>query len=124
MNAYQQFRSSLALYAIAVIGSFLIVGVLVWAMFRYTHPAPLTQNRIAERKKALVEIRNAETESLNNYGWVDQGKGIVRLPISRAMELMLQESQNPAAARSNLVARAEKAGAAPPKAPEQPNKYE
>jgi hypothetical protein len=124
MNANQQFRSSLALYAIAVIGSFLIVIALVWAMYRYTHPAPITQNRIAERKKALAEIRSAEAESLNHYGWVDQAKGIVRLPIDRAMELMLQEYQNPAAARSNLVARADKASAPPPKAPEQPSKYE
>jgi len=124
MNAYQQFRSSLALYAAAVIGAFAIVIALVWAMYRYTHPEPITQNRVAERKKALVEIRNTEAESLNTYGWVDQGKGIVRLPINRAMELMLQEYQNPAAARSNLVARAEKAIAAPPKAPEQPSKYE
>jgi hypothetical protein len=124
MNAYQQFRSSLAVYALAVLGSFLIVIVLVWAMFRYTHPAPISQNRVGERKKALAEIRNTEAESLNTYGWVDQSKGIVRLPISRAMELILQEYQNPAAARSNLVARAEKAAAAPPKAPEQPSKYE
>jgi hypothetical protein len=124
MNAYQQFRSSLALYALAVIGSFLIVIALVWAMYRYTHPAPITQNRVEERKKALAEIRNAEVDSLNNYGWVDQGKGIVRLPVNRAMELMLQEYQNPAAARSNLVARAEKASAPPPKPPEQPNKFE
>jgi hypothetical protein len=124
MNAYQQFRSSLALYALAVIGSFLIVIALVWAMYRYTHPAPITQNRVEERKKALAEIRNAEVDSLNNYGWVDQGKGIVRLPVSRAMELMLQEYQNPAAARSNLVARAEKASAPPPKPPEPPNKFE
>jgi hypothetical protein len=93
-------------------------------MYRYTHPAPITQNRIAERKKALAEIRSAEAESLNHYGWVDQAKGIVRLPIDRAMELMLQEYQNPAAARSNLVARADKASAPPPKAPEQPSKYE
>ncbi len=121
MNAYEQFKSSLAIYALGVIGSFLIVVVLVWAMYRYTHPGPITQNRAAERKKALTDLRNAEVESLNSYGWVDQQKGIVRLPIARAMELTLQESQNTVAARSNLVARAEKAAAVPPPPP---NKYE
>src|SRR5438309_1154587 len=121
MNSYRQFRSSLAIYALGVIGSFLIVILLVWEMYRYTRPLPITQNRAAERKKALIDMRNAETESLNTYGWVDQTKGIVRLPVARAIELVLQESQNPAAARSNLVARAEKAAAVPPPPV---NKYE
>jgi hypothetical protein len=124
MRAYQEFKSSAALYIAAVVGSFLIVGLLVWAMYRYTRPPEIAQNRAAERRKFLGEIRAAEIETLNNYGWVDQGKGIVRLPIGRALELTLQEAQNPMAARSNLVARAEKAGAVPPKAPEQPSKYE
>lgn len=124
MNAYQEFKSSLAIYAVGVVGSFLIVALLVWAMYRFTHAPPIGQDRATERKKNLADLRTAETESINNYGWVDQGKGIVRLPVSRAIELTLQESSNPLAARSNLVARAEKAGAAPPKAPEQPSKYE
>ena len=122
MNASQQFKSSLAIYTIGVIGSFVIVIGLIWAMYRYTHPAPITQNRAAERKKALSEIRTAEIESLNSYGWVDQPKGIVRLPIARAMEVTLQQyEKNPTAFRTNLVAAAEKAGAKPP---EQPSKYE
>jgi len=121
MNSHQQFRSSLAIYALGVIGSFLIVIALVWAMYRYTRPVPISGNRAAERRKALIDMRNAEAESLNGYGWVDQQKGIVRLPIARAMELTLQEYQNPAAARSNLAARAEKAAEIPPPPA---NKYE
>jgi hypothetical protein len=112
MSEYQQFKSSLAIYALGVIGSFLIVGLLIWAMYHFTHPAPITQNRAAERKKNLTEIRMAESESLNHYGWVDQGKGIVRLPIARAMELTLQQyEKSPTAFRSNIVAAAEKGAA-------------
>ncbi len=124
MNPYKEFKSSLIIYAVGVIGAFLIVGLLVWAMYKYTQPQAIGQNRAAERKKGLAELRVAEADLLNNYGWVDQSKGIVRVPISVGMELVLKENQNPAAARSNLVARAEKAAAAPPKAPEQPSKYE
>jgi hypothetical protein len=122
MNTYQQFKSSLAIYVIGVVGSFLIIAGLIWAMYRFTQPAPITQNRAAERKKFLVETRNAETETLNSYGWVDQPKGIVRLPIARATELTLQEyEKNPVAFRTNLFAAAEKAGAKPP---EKPNQFE
>jgi len=61
---------------------------------------------------------------LNSYGWLDQSKGIVRLPISEAMKLALRDWQNPAAGRSNLIARVEKATALPPKTPEKPSQFE
>ena len=76
------------------------------------------------RKKALAELRAAEASELSSYGWVDQGKGIVRLPITEAMKLTLREWQNPAAARSNLIARVEKATAVPPPAPAKPSPFE
>jgi len=116
-------RTTLA-YAVGIIGSFLIVAALVWAMRHYTQPPPLGEDRVAVRKKALAELRAAEAEELNTYAWLDQGKGIVRLPITEAMKLSLRQWQNPAAARSNLIARVEKATAAPPKAPETPSPFE
>ena len=61
MSAYQEFKSSLVIYAIGVLGSFLIVIGLVWAMYRFTRPEPITQDRATERKKALTEMRAAET---------------------------------------------------------------
>jgi hypothetical protein len=80
---------------------------------------------VNQRKAALAEIRDANAKGLNNYDWQDQGKGIVRLKIDRAMELALEEYKNPAAARSNLIARAEKAFAPPPPPPPPPpSKYE
>jgi hypothetical protein len=48
----------------------------------------------------------------------------VRLPINEAMKLALREWQNPAAARSNLIARVEKATAVPPAAPAKPSPFE
>jgi hypothetical protein len=38
----------------------------------------------------LQEMRADEDERLNNYGWVDEDAGIVRIPISEAMKLTLQ----------------------------------
>ena len=65
-----------------------------------------------------------EASELTTYGWVDQPKGVVRLPIADAMQLVLRDWQNPAAARSNLIARVEKATAAPPVAPAKPSAFE
>ena len=102
-------------YAIAILGSFLIVAALVWAMHKYTEPPPLGAGRAAERARALAELRAAEADALNNVGWVDQAKGMVRLPIADAMKIIERSWQNPAAARSNLLERVAKANPPPPK---------
>jgi hypothetical protein len=120
MNGTSQRATSL----VGILGAFLILGVLVFAMKSYIKPAPINQARIEERKKALVEIRAEADKALNNYDVLDPGKGLVRLRIERAMELTLEDYKNPGAARSNLIARAEKASAAPPKPPEAPGKFE
>jgi hypothetical protein len=111
---------------VALLGTFLIVAVLVRVMVDYTRPAPLGEDRAAARHKNLKDLRaaNADVLSNPNFVWQDQPKGIVRLPIDRAMELSLKLWQNPDAARSNLIARVEKATAVPPKAPEKPSQFE
>jgi len=40
--------------------------------------------------KDLEQYKAAQDEILNNYGWVDQKAGIVRIPIDRAMDILLQ----------------------------------
>jgi hypothetical protein len=90
-------------------------------MQEYTQPAPLNQNRAAERAKALVELRAYEADQLNNAGWVDPTKGLVRLRIQDAMKIVEQQwGKDPAAARSNLIARVEAANPPPPKAAPSP----
>ncbi len=39
----------------------------------------------------LKQYRAAQEEILNSSGWVDQKAGIVRIPIDRAMEILLQK---------------------------------
>ena len=114
----------LTAYAIGIFGTFLIVAMLVLAMRHYTQPAPVGAKRVEERYRFLQDLRAADAKAINEYDWTDKDKGIVRLPVQRAVELTLQEWQNPAAARSNLISRVEKATAAPPKPPEKPSIYE
>jgi hypothetical protein len=116
-------RTALA-YIIGILGAFLIVAALVYAMQHYSQPSALNAERAAARAKALKELRGAEEEALTTTAWIDQGKGLVRLRVQDAMELVKREWQNPAAARSNLIARVEKANAVPPKAPEKPSPFE
>jgi len=39
----------------------------------------------------LKRYQGAQAEILNSYGWVDQKAGIVRIPVERAMDILLQK---------------------------------
>ncbi len=117
-------RTALA-YIAGILGAFLIVAALVWAMRHYAQPPPLGEDRAAARLKAFIEMRAAEHEALTTVGWMDESKGLVRLRIEDAMAMVVREwGKDPAAARSNLVARVEKATAPPPRQPEKPSQFE
>ena len=111
--------AALGLLIAGVIFAFAAVGVKV-AM----QPSAIDATRADARYKALAEIRATEEKDLNTIGWVDQPRGIVRLPIDAAMSLAVQKWQNPSAARTDLKAREGKATAELPKAPAQPNPFE
>lgn len=102
----------------------LIFAALVWKTRQYTTPPVLGAERAAERAKALAELHAAEADALNNVGWVDQAKGIVRLPIAEAVKLAEKQWQNPAQARATLNDRAEKAFFVPPPPPAPPSAFE
>jgi hypothetical protein len=105
-------------YGLAILGAFLIVAVLAGIMRHYTQPAPaVDQARKDERARALADLRAAEADALHSVAWMDQAKGIVRLRIEDALILAEREGKNPAAARSNLIARVEKATAVAPPPP-------
>ncbi len=96
-------------FATALVAAGVIIHVLVWALFAYLGqataasysrqyplastgaaplpPAPTLQVRPRED---LREMRAEEDRILSSYGWVDANAGIVRIPIDRAMQLVLQ----------------------------------
>jgi hypothetical protein len=111
--------AAIGLIIASVIFAFAAVGVKVLL------PAPaIDADRAAERTKALVEIRAAEENSLNTSGWIDESRGIMRMPIEIAIQQAAQVWQNPAAARADLIAREEKASAPVPVAPAKPSAFE
>ena len=117
-------KAKLAVWATAIAGTFLLMAVLIWVMYRYTRPEDLNAARVLERYRFLEEVLTSEAKATTEYAWRDRSKGLVILPVERALELSLQEWQNPAAARSNLVARLQKAMEQPPPPPPPVNPYE
>ena len=108
-------------YFLAVLGTFLIVAFLVREMNHRNAPAPVNAARADERAKNLKELRSAEADASTKLAWKDKDKGIVQLPVDRALELAEQEWRNPAEGRALLLKRLEKAMA---KLPEKPSQFE
>ncbi|MDA7915821.1 hypothetical protein N9B94_01145 [Verrucomicrobia bacterium] len=104
-------KTGIGMYTIAFIGSFLVVMGLVYGMLSAARPQEIGIARSEERAKNLVEVRQAEADVMDSYGWVDQNKGLVRLPIDKAMELTIQEWQDPAKGRAALLGRVKTAAA-------------
>ena len=45
----------------------------------------------AERRTQLAELQARQKEQISGYELTDTSRGIVRIPINRAMELIVQE---------------------------------
>jgi len=57
----------------------------------------------------LQQMRAAEDQILNSYGWVDRTNGVVRIPIDRAMDILAQrglparQTNTPQSAAANVT---------------------
>ena len=105
----------LTIYGLAIIALFFAMFYFTRGMYRENYAGrPGAKVRAAERLKARDDLRQKSAAALSNGGPIDTNKGLVRIPIARAMQMTVEAYQNPDAARSNLVARAQKAAAPAP----------
>lgn len=90
-------RSSLTL----ALAGLALALLLVLFLHRTPPPAPTDLSAVAEsdrwrytpegRAKYLATLQAREARAAKSFGWVDEPKGIVRLPIDVAMDLKLKE---------------------------------
>src|SRR5580658_1557757 len=98
-------------FGIGLLLSCIVVVFAMWAMFDFffaredaknaDNPASLMmkdQNKLppeprlqAEPKVELKDLRADEEAILSSYGWVDPNKGIVRIPIDQAIDIVAQK---------------------------------
>jgi len=107
---------------LGVVLLFALFGVIVLAII-----GPMPRGSDYEETRAKKRMENLKTaqedaeKALNTYAWVDKNKGVVRIPISRAMELTVADlaQKKPVAAGPIATpppAQASPAGAASPAA--------
>jgi len=77
-----------------------LFGIVVFCLFAalatlWLRMIPRTesydQKRVALRQEKLRTLRVEDEKRLNSYAWVDQKKGVVRIPVERAMEVVAAE---------------------------------
>jgi len=110
--------------AIGLLFASILFIMLVFIVKFSTSVPDINADRAAVRSKDLAEIHATETAALAHAGWIDRQRGLVRLPIDTAIQLAAHNERNPVQARADLIARAEKAAAPAPKAPEKPSAFE
>jgi hypothetical protein len=91
-------KSNFLITAAAVIGGFLIFVLILVIAYLPNQAAPIPQGTKTDKERAeiLAALRAKEHDTSTTYGWVDQTKGIVRVPIERAMQLTIEDLNRPA----------------------------
>lgn len=52
------------------------------------------EKRVAEREKTLADTRAKQQALISEYTWANKEEKIVRIPVTRAMELVVEDYQN------------------------------
>ncbi len=99
---------SLVTIAFLLLFTCVIIFLVVWGMMHYFklhEPAktagqanlPVTSSEGFPKPRLeikgavdLAKLRAAEDADLDSYGWIDRNSGAVRVPIDRAMQLLLE----------------------------------
>jgi len=84
----------------------IVIHIAIWLLYEYFaarqkgpltiphQPAatPVAKPQLqVQPESELSQLRSSEEQILRNYGWIDREKGIVRIPIERAMDIIAAE---------------------------------
>jgi hypothetical protein len=83
------------------------------APFENTRTIPPVPRLQVAPQKEIHDYWESQQETLNSYGWVDKHNGTVRIPIDRAMRLVLQRGLPARPANSAKSGGAESQGGTP-----------
>jgi len=70
-----------------------VIIVALQALFFSAEQRELEAKVYSQPHQALQQLDARQLELLGSYGWVSETEGVVHVPIHRAMELIVAESQ-------------------------------
>lgn len=118
----QEPRNNLIAFLL-IISCIFIVATLAFLSWMFTATVEGEQNRKQQSNANYVDLQNlrkSEDSKLNEYQYVDKEKGTVRIPVERAIQLMVEESKGtaPKIEAAPVKPEAAKVEAKPPAKPE------
>ena len=90
-NSTNSNGSSILTTVVGVGVAILVFALFVWVANRAGDDQFAQPKRNFPDAPKAAELRAQEQETLTTYGWVDQDKGTVRIPVERAAELVIEE---------------------------------
>ena len=78
----------------AIVGLCLFSIIALFWLRLNPKPQSYDQKRATVRLKMLRDLKIDDENKLGHYSWVDEKKGILQVPISRAEELVVTELKN------------------------------
>lgn len=96
--ASQIHKPPTALIGVAVLGALLLILLAIIALIEYAGFAmrdEVDAKVLTRPSPELAALRALEARRLSRYQWVDRKKGIVRIPVDRALELTLRDWSRP-----------------------------
>ncbi|MBI2840052.1 MAG: hypothetical protein HYX75_17190 [Acidobacteria bacterium] len=83
---------------VGFVGAILTVAIIIGlqALFYSVEQEENLQKVYSQSAEELARLRAEQLELLNSYRWIDREKGIVGIPIDRAMEMTVRELNAPA----------------------------
>ncbi len=92
-NPDQSDPKALTTLLVGLIGFALVMVTVIGtdALYRATDDAEFRAKNYGVVPAELSRLRSQQLEELHSYRWIDQSKGVVGIPIDRAMELMVRE---------------------------------
>lgn len=73
-----------------ILGTFLLFLLIVFIAYLPNRPGPVDTQQVEDRKAKLADYRAKVDKDIDSYGWVNQPKGVVRIPVSEAMKLTVR----------------------------------
>jgi hypothetical protein len=88
-SVQQDDPSTIPIVVIGLVGALLVLLMVIVLETLYYAAQRQEEYRkmVAPPAEELSHLRADQQERLNSYRWVDQAKGVVAIPIERAMEL-------------------------------------
>lgn len=91
---------------VGIVGTLILILIVVGLQALFYHVEDDLYSQIyAEPQLDVKMVKAQQLELLASYGWVDREKGVVRIPIDRAMEMVVADPSGGGGTEGEGIAR-------------------